>query len=434
MRLVSIVSCLACASFVACSSGSFDVSNGTTDAEVADSTSDSVSDDTAQADTQPADTSGADAPSDGDPCGSLSGAATDVFVDAAATGPSVGTAVCPFHHIAEATSLVFTGAPTDTRTIHVAAGSYAETATPVVHARVQLSGAGYSTTTITGGAGCTGAVSTEACVVEVDPGGEISGFTIKSSGGRGLQTNALTSAAGGVAHVKNVIVTGAMVPRAGIFIRGATDLGPGVTATSNGIGVHVVGDAPVRVLAPATGGVNVFESSAQAGFVVEGNATLTIEAGEFRHNGGDGLRLLGTPAMPHTIGNAFVHGNSAAGLYLSGTASAVVRASRFQGNRIGIRWVRTDGNSLDLGSDSAPGNNTIGANSGGGNNEVAGVCVESTNNMGKTNAQGNLWTDCPITSTKADSCDTVDGFHDLVWTPSWVTIPPFLGGSCTKAP
>ncbi|MEO7097047.1 MAG: hypothetical protein ABI175_27555 [Polyangiales bacterium] len=360
-------------------------------------------------------------------CASLPSGATDVYVDKKATGPSTGTAACPFKTIGEATTLSWSGSTV--RTIHVAGGSpafdYPETASVVVRANVKLLGAGPAATTISKGGSCPGGGS---CVVLVEPGGILDGFNIPSGGGSSVVTNAST---GGtlVPAVRNCVVTDATVG-ANIVIRGGADLGPNLTVTkSYGVpGVQSSGAGIIHVI----GTTNAFDKNGTSGFVIDGAANLMFDGGSASGNGTHGLRLAGTGS--YGVSNLQAIGNVSVGINVGSLGSIQLRKSTLIGNRIGLIFPQSATNNADLGTTTSAGGNVFAASTGTHTNTIAGVCL--ANVLRTITAEGNTWQACPPSQGSVTGCDLDGGtpYRDVYVSPG-PTLPPAgpvtLGGCVT---
>ena len=400
---------LACATIasVACSSSDFDVASSGDSGTAGEGATDSLVDDGDTA-TVPDSIGAPDSAVDATPADAtcaLVAATTepDLYVNAAATGPSNGTAACPFHHVLEATSIDWVGS--GLRTIHVAAGDYVESGAVVVGAQVVLEGSGATATTIEGaGSAC----SIGSCVVQLSPGSNLHGFAVKASG-----TNGIVLAGGATApRLYDFTVSGATGgTNAGVVTTNDADIGPGFAITNNQRGIDVTGAGKVSVRAPTATAPNVIESSVQSGIFIEAAAQLVFAGGEIRHNGTNGIYANGgIDASPHQITNASIHGNTASGLLVSDNASAVVRSSAFLGNAVGVRFAKGPTNSLDLGKDGGDaGDNSFGTTGTATKpaNKYTAVCVDGATAGGGFDvpAHGDTWPGCPPTTSSVGSCD-----------------------------
>jgi hypothetical protein len=359
------------------------------------------------------------------PCAAPSATATDVYVDRGSSGAGLGNATCPFHSILEASALPWS-ASSGKRTIHVAAGAYAELNVIHISDHVVLAGAGPLATQITGGGVCSAGVGN--CVLEVDGGAEVFGFTANTNGSNGIVT---TAAGAKPPLVHHVVVTGSSGATSGILVRASADLGPQVDSHGNAVGLHTIGAGNVHVLAPTAADTNAFSDNQTHGINVEGGAVLLFDGGELARNAVNGIRLAGTASMAHTIVNAHIHDNGAAGLSVSNAASASVRGSRFESNRLGIAITRTNANGLDLGNSTSPGHNVFGTKLAVTRNTVAGICVYMVA-TGSVPAVGNSWSVCAPTYTSVASCDAVptSGYLDVLFAPQTLTVLPVDASSC----
>ncbi len=364
------------------------------------------------------------------PCGAPSATATDVYVDRASGGAGLGNAACPFHSILEASALSWSPA-SGKRTIHVAAGAYSELNVIRLADHVVLAGAGPAALHVTGGGVCSGGIGN--CVFELEGGAEAFGFTVDANGSNGVVTNA-SSAKPPLVH--HAVVTGSTGATAGILVRGSADVGPQVSCTANAVGLHAIGTGNVHVLAPTAADTNAFSDNQTHGIHMEASAVLAFDGGELARNTVNGIRLAGITSSVQTISGAYVHENGAAGLFVSNAASASVRGSRFEGNRIGLVFTRTTANTLDLGTTAAPGHNVFGTKAGGSRNTVAGVCGYVVPANTTISAVGNLWSACVPTYVSVASCDVVptSGYLDIIFAPAALAVLPLDTSGCVPPP
>ena len=351
-------------------------------------------------------------------CTPLASSATEVFVGNRSTKPSVGTVDCPFHSILEATSLSWSGA--GTRTIHVlgASGSttdYLESGAVEVRANVRLQGDG-NRLNIGHGGPCPGVGGGTNCIVTVDAGGTLDGFTVSAGSGHAV----VTGVGAPSPVVRNVIAMNASGTGSfGFWVRGGAELGPNIVAINDGVGLDSSGNGTVHVLFSA-GADNRFDNNAQTGLLMEGAATLVFEGGSVSKNGSHGIRFGGAPTGTHSIGGLTAIANASAGILVGNNASLVLRRSTLKQNRIGLVFVQGFGNSVDLGRAGDPGGNVFAGATHSVLNSIAGVCLEQP--RGTVQAQGDSWGACPVAVTNVGGCDLSGGsYADL-----YVHPPPTL--------
>lgn len=412
-----------------CSSSEFNVSNPGDDAGALDDTASSV--DAASGDTGTAvdDTAVADAPvedvpapSDA-PCSPLGASPSTIYVDARASGPSIGTAACPSKTIAGALAIA-AGLGPGARTIRVAGSTpallYNETSALVLKHSFALVGDGVSKVTITGGGAC----STATCVVVLEGGASIEGVTISAGSAMGI---ASAPAIGTRATVKGVTVSGGIGgANAAIYVngKGSIDLGPELRVKGNaGPGV-VIDDTALAKLA------GDFSENA-AGIVVKGGL-LQLDGGTALANKTNGVALLS--AAKHSIANFTARDNLAAGVFVEANASLTMRGSTLVKNRYGLVFRFGTGNALDLGTLADYGKNVFGGPSG--INSKAAVCLPLARTA-KQPAVGNKWFVCEPTRLLLGTggCEGISAYQDVYYAAVDISTPaPLDGSACDVGP
>lgn len=378
----------------------------------------------ANVDALPPDALGPDASA----CGPTS--ASDVYVDRAASGPSQGTALCPYHTIREATTLP-APAVGGQRTIHVAgaspAASYVEAGLVVVGARVTLIGAGEAQVTISGGGTC--AYYAGPCTLSVQDGGAVQGVTVTSVTGHAIEVGG--SGTGALAHV-----TATDAAQVGFLIRGAATL-DSVTAhrpQSHGLDAR---NAVVTIQA------STFEYSQGGwGVRIDQGATLTLTAGLITGNALGGVQLQNgsqSVVLAHVITGAQVLQNLGYGVQVASNASLRLRGATLLSNEAGVVLAVGASNHLDLGSVAEPGGNVLAGVSPGQSNVRAGLCLEQSGATATQAIEGDTWRSCPPTTRKITTsftCHATGAYADLVYLPAVATSgSPFLPpATCTIGP
>lgn len=332
-------------------------------------------------------------------CGTLSGTATDVYVNKASSLPSVGTVTCPFHTIKEATDL----AAVSGRTIHVKGGTsaapanYTESGALLVKTGVSLVGDGLAVTKITNQAACSGGGN---CAVEVQGGATIDGFAVNGTG-----SGIVTSASDVAATVRNVSIT---VSQDGILALGSATLAGEVQANGNGgNGLHANSTTARTVTISGTG--NQFDTNTQEGILVEGSSRLNMTGGEASTNKTNGIHLRSTTGKTGTdqnvITGASVRGNGTGtagnGIVVETASSLKLRNTVVLENKHNglVVIFGTGTNALDIGNSvTDPGGNTFSVPATGSRNSAAGVCLENSGATASQPGEGNKWAACALTT------------------------------------
>ncbi|MBL8623238.1 MAG: right-handed parallel beta-helix repeat-containing protein [Myxococcales bacterium] len=365
---------------------------------------------------------------DASACGSTS--ATDVYVDRAASGPSLGTALCPYHTIREATTLP-APAVGGARTIHVAgaspAASYVEAGLVVVGARVTLVGSGEAQVTISGGGTC--AYYAGPCTLSVQDGGAVQGVTVTSATGHAIEVGG--SGIGALAHV-----TATDAAQVGFLIRGAATLDSVTAHRPQGNGLDAR-NAAVTIQA------STFEYSQGGwGVRIDQGATLTLTGGSITGNALGGVQLQNGSqfvVLAHAITGAQVLQNLGYGVQVASNASLRLRGTTLLSNEAGVVLAVGASNQLDLGTAAAPGGNVLAGASPGQSNVRAGLCLEQSGATATQAIEGDSWRSCPPTTRKITTsftCHATGAYADLVYLPAVATSgSPFLSpAACTVGP
>ncbi|MBI2395182.1 MAG: right-handed parallel beta-helix repeat-containing protein [Deltaproteobacteria bacterium] len=340
---------------------------------------------------------------------------TEIWVDlASTTATSNGTSACPFKQIADAVTFANTLSIAP-RTIRVKAGHYNEVVALKLRQGIKLLGAGAATTTLSGGGNCTSSATGFWCIVRVEGGATLDGFTIDAgpTAKHGVVTGETGTA--GYPVVRNVKISGAVGDgNTGILSMSGSQLGPNVESTGNRYGLVIWGNQIVKVV----NGANRFDDNSIIGINHEGTGQLIFEGGSVSGNP-VGIKLgdvtTTTPAN-NTITSAIVRDNTEVGLLVGAHASAKVRGSAFTGGKVGIAVVYGSTNIVDLGASSSD----LGGNDFGNattRNSKAGLCVGVTR-AAALPALGNKWPACSPTVQNlgtVTSCDSVPSYADVWW-------------------
>jgi hypothetical protein len=363
---------------------------------------------------------------DGNPCAPLTTIATDVYVDQRFTGVApTGVAACPFTTIAA--GIAAAAGLAGTRTVHVAGAApalvYAEAAPVAVAANLVIQGDGPAKTTIS----ASGVCGAGTCAVGVAGGGTLDGFTVVSSGGDGIRTEAAAPAP----IVKNVSASGSKGN--GIVALGGATLGPNIVASNNGgQGVASTGaTGAVHVVA----GANAFDNNGANGIDVEG-AALTFEGGSATGNGFNGIRFGGVGGLgnTHTV-TALVAKNNNTGISSFGSQNLTVRSSTLVTNKFeGLLFNYAAGYTLDLGKTGDAGGNVFGGATIATRNAKAGIYLCKSLGAGTQAAEGNSFAACPPTQTSLAGCDVAPAaYADVAYAPA-VAGDPVVATACSVGP
>ena len=333
---------------------------------------------------------------------------TDVWVDAKATGPSQGTASCPYRTIAEALKAL-KDLSLKPRTIHVRSGTYREPNAIEVRAQVTLKGEG-TRPVLRGGGSC--GSSTE-CVVLVQPGGVVDGVEVDAEGARSAIVTG--TGAGPVppkvqrTHAFDAYADG----NAGVLVLQGASLGPDLDASGNVNGVQIRGTALVELIGPDT----VVRDNKGIGIDLQARAPLVVSGTKVLGNVG-GLRAAfdasAAAATKVTVRNAAFTDNGPFGISANGEVSLTLRNTVVTGNGVGVQASYGARNDFDFGQGEADrGGNTFGGTTA--KNTYAGICVVVTRSTSLP-AYGNRFSTCgPLTKILAATatCAGLEGYADI---------------------
>jgi len=331
--------------------------------------------------------------------------ALDYWVDSTATGPSVGTASCPFKTVLEATKLG--SPPSGVRTIHVKGGTpqvhYAESDAIAVRASVTLLCEGPTKVRILAGGTC----GTQSCSVLVDAGGRVDSCSIGPRSTLTLGSNLVVTSNGVPAPaLRNTLIAGATGTGHGIFANGPVELGPGLNSSFNGgSGLAAAGGGTIHVIVDTTGPLtNAFDNNTLSGIHIPSGTTasLNFEGGSASGNKSQGIRLAN--AQTHTIAGLNGRTNGFAGILVTSITSLTLRRSTLvQNTSVGL-WFEYGGtNTLDIGTTTTSGANTFGGATI--KNTRVGVYLCRSGLTGSQLGEGDSWGVCPPSQTKVDNCD-----------------------------
>ncbi len=368
-----------------------------------------------------------DAPVDAAPdapagCGTLATDPSDVFVDHAATGDSVGTASCPFHTIRDAIVLAAPAAP---RTIHVAAGDYTETAIVAIRPLETLAGAGEAAVMIDGGGTC--AITATACTVTVAGGGALRGATITNTTGDAVVVTGGTGAAT-IDHV-----SAANAKRFGFAIRGAVQLDH-VTASGNGL------DGLNAKMATVTITSSDFKNNSENGLDIDQGATLAYTGGLLNGNQGDAIFLhngSSFTALAHQLAGLSIVQNLGFGIFCASNASCRIRNTTMFGNEVGVVFDVGTANALDVGTAASPGGNLFAGPQVTDRNVRAGLCFEQSGATQTQLVEGDTWRACPPPAKKIGPfCRSNNVYSDIAFVPAVATSgsPVIAPTACSVSP
>jgi hypothetical protein len=358
-------------------------------------------------------------PSEGGPsCVAATASSTDIYVDKSSLAAVAnGSIDCPFRTILDA--LAFIGpVPLSKRTVHVKGGLvaspaiYNETAVVVVHPNVNLLGESPLTTRIAPPGGpCTGVSGN--CMVVVQAGGILDGFTVNANGPR----NAIATTTGAApAVVRNTIATGATGDgNYGILVTGDAEIGPGINVVSNAKGGLLAwGTGTVHVVAGAGAATDHFDLNGQAGIEMTGGAVLHFDGGICNNNVA-GVRFTGTTAAMHVVKGLTAQNNTGVGVGVAAGNGVTIRHSTLLRNRFGLTFAYNSSGStvLDLGTSADAGNNVFGGATVADHNVNAGVCVEGARGTGATPAQTNRWSILVPVQQPVGACDGGPAYADI---------------------
>jgi hypothetical protein len=338
-------------------------------------------------------------------CEAVPGAA-DVYVDARATGPSNGTATCPFHTIREATALPSPSAP---RVIHVAGAAstvtYREAGPIVLGPNLELRGEGGVAELICA-SGCTFPDGT----VILDGGGVIDGFTITTETAGppyGVKVTAKVAAVAPI--IRNVKVP--LAKTYGILADASVDVGPNVVITYAASSGLYHGGPPSSVLR-IQGPGNVFDGNKAHG-IFDNSAKLVLSGTSASSNVGDGVHFEGYPTATNTLTGLVAKKNGGDGVRATGEYSSVqITGSTLVGNggfgvRFRYRYVSgSQQNALSVGASTVGGATDA--------NTRGSICLEQAPATVSFATDG--WTACPPLQRTITSCDDAPpGSYQDLW-------------------
>jgi hypothetical protein len=437
-------------STMACGGSSFDIvdeQGGVTDTGASSAADSAASDDTASAPadsgTAPDDTGVTPAmdtapPADTGPapCGAPEASATDVYVDGSVATSGKGSMGCPVKTILEA--IAIPRAATVARTIHVAAGSYAESDVVSVTGTTTLRGEGTGAK-LTGGSKAACAPTPDKCVVRMEGAATVEGFTIDASG-----VTLGVVMAGGSPRIRNSTVKNAA--RDGVHVANGGELGPEIHVDDNGWSGVVVRGGNLKVAAGANTfdrnkGVGMWVGSTYTpagGVVIYGSSTLEFGGGSASGNQIGVMFDWGSSSTANqTINKLVAKNNRSGGVSVPHNQKAVViRDSVLTKNTNYGLWFEysSAGNKLDIGS----GNNVFGGASE--KNGKVGIYLCRSGATGSQPGDSNAWSVCPPVQTQVSNCDSwPSSYADVAYVPS-STITTVLGanpvtnGACKVGP
>jgi len=451
MRSLHFASCLAFVAVIGCGGSSFDVPEEQTDTNPADSaggetTTDAGGDTAVPPGDAPADTAWPDAA-----CTAPTADATDVYVDGSVAATGLGAASCPFKTILEATKAPLN--PTVTRTIHVKAGSYAETDALLLKGNMRLFGE-FGVVKLSGGSSAPCAPSPERCNISMEHGAIVDSFDVDAKQvGNGIFAPGGPTPTGGTALiVRNTSVHSSQ--KDGIVLLAGGELGPNVHVDENGAAGVIARAGRVHVVA----GTNTFDNNKgkgvwvgstyyAAGGMVLYNATLDFEGGSASNNASGGVSFdWGSTAGSTTtqkITGLVAKGNNS-GLTLPGNQSGLVlRKSTLTKNvtyGLWLGWNNTRSNKWDIGDATSGGGNVFGGKSE--NNGKVGIFLCGSGLTASQPADGNSFTNCPPTQTIVPNCDAYPpSYADIGYVTAKSITPATAGAnpvivpaSCTVGP
>lgn len=351
----------------------------------------------------------ADANSDAG-CTFVSGAA-DYWVDARASGPSVGTATCPFKTIREATSLA---PPASGRVIHVAGGapmpSYDEAGPVVVAANVVLRAEG-GAAQIQCVSGC---VYSDGSVL-VEGGGTLDGFTVTTPASGGATYGVKVGPATAIPPAVVRRVTATKCARYGVLTDGSIELGPDVKLVGNvASGLYSGGGGTQFVRVVGTG--NAFDQNGGNGLTINASK-LVVASASASKNGGHGVLLEGYPTETSTIDGLVATDNGGDGLRAIGQFTSLrLGTSRLLRNAgFGVRFGygvlgASTRNALEVSQ------STLGA-AGADRNARGSLCLEQS--APTLTVPSSVFAACPPTQLAVVGCDAAApaSYRDVWYVP-----------------
>jgi hypothetical protein len=361
----------------------------------------------------------------------------------------------------------------------VGPGRYTETDLVVPPRVVVVGMKGPTATSITGNSTLP-CPENSVCAVQVHRGAGLRGFTILAPAGPDASTVpedgvvALAPVDGverllAAATVRDVVVTGfatngvqgsGSAGGAAIVALSDIDLGPGVTANNNFMGL--LSSSPVPASVHIHGTTNSFDSNGWHGIELTGAASLLFEGGSTSSNGNCGIRLGGAAAplpdggapdggapLSHTIEGLTATGNGVHGVAVytavqilklrTSTVLATPPSTPDAGGNSGLyyNYGAASGRNpspLDIGTSGDPGGNTFGIESGyaGAVTKGAGIFLcESA--AGAQPAAGDMFSQCsPVLQTQVGSCGELpSAYADVAYAPMSNTGAPVVASGCS---
>ncbi len=381
--------------------------DGSTDAPVGDSATDSVVDVPIGLDGGPT-------------CAGVTPTSTAIYVDAAAAAGGTGAVGCPVRTLAEAAAIPL--GPVD-RVVYVHTGSYSETVPIRVRPReiYRSDGSGIVKVAGKGTLGC-GAATGDSCTFQMDAGSMLDGLTIEGGTvANGIVTTALPGTQPSIraTTVRNMTKDGIVVFASGLRVQadshvdanawsgvmvraGRVDVsGTNITFDNNKggyyIGATFVQGSGIHVLAGT--GLSVDGGVSASG----NNAGVVFDAG-----GGGGTQ---------TLSQLNASGNRSAGVFVAKGWQVTLRKSILLKNTsFGLVVSFDSATSIDLGTPTAAGGNQFGSASG--KNGKAGIFFCRSRKTGSHQADGDTWGNCPPTQVQVANCDTAPPtYADLAYAP-----------------
>jgi hypothetical protein len=370
-------------------------------------------------------------PPDGSGCAALPTGAKDVYIDQRFTGTvSTGAAPCPFKTILEGLRAATTH-PT-VQIVHVAGTAaglvYHEADSLAVGANVTLLGEGPLRTGI-----LVQASSGGGAAVSLEAGAVLDGFSVTAPVGDAvLLANALPAP-----RVRNAMVSNAKAT--GIVALGPAEIGPNVTAATNGgNGIWAKGPGTLHIAYDPAQGTSSFDKNVLNGINLDGAALLAFDGGTANGNQGMGVRLAGsgagTAGLAHVINGLTASYNANIGIMVSAGQSVKIRSSSLLGNAVyGLYYAYGSAGNLDIGLATDPGGNTFATVSVTTRNKLAGIYLCKPRGQGTQPAIADMWSVCPPSQVAFPGCDTIPPYYaDVVYAPP--NGDPLYDSACTAAP
>jgi hypothetical protein len=362
---------------------------------------------------------------------------SSLYVDAAALPGGTGSFGCPVKTIRQALGVGKNMGVL--RTVHVAAGNYAESDVVSIGSEITVVSEGGSST-ITGGSSSNCSGISDKCVARLEGSATLDGFVVDASG---VAVGVAAGSGGTPAKIANSTIKNAA--KTGLVTFNSVDV-TNVHVDDNGDSNVWVRNGTFHVLP----GTNSFDRSKgvggsasgsfvpAAGILVFNGATLNFEGGTANGNqAGIQFDWGSSSSTKQSISGLTAMNNRAWGLMLpQGQKAVILRKSTLVKNSTGGAYLGYDSsssNNFDLGTLADPGGNTIG----GAVDKNTKVGIFICHAPAAVSAEGSKFTVCPPSQVSVPGCDTMPASYADVGYATTISVGsggPVVDTTCTVGP